>query len=36
MTVKILPADHSKITRIQEMIGYGLNVERILEKIGEA
>lgn len=35
MTVKILPADHSKISRIQEMIGCGLNVERILEKIGE-
>jgi len=36
MTVKTLPSDHGKITRIQEEIGTGLDVDRILEKLGLA
>jgi BioD-like phosphotransacetylase family protein len=33
MTVKTLPADHTKIARIQEEIGAGVDVNRILEKL---
>jgi BioD-like phosphotransacetylase family protein len=36
MTVKTLPSDHSKIARIQEEICFGLNVDRILEKLGNS
>jgi BioD-like phosphotransacetylase family protein len=34
MTVKTLPTDHSKIARIQEEISSRLDVNRILEKLG--
>jgi len=34
MTVKTLPSDHSKIAHIQGMIGNGIKLDRILEKLG--
>ena len=34
MTVKTLPSDHNKIARIQEEITSSINLDRILEKLG--
>jgi len=35
MTVKTLPSDYTKIARIQEEIDFRLDVDRILEKLGD-